>query len=103
MQTSSADSRGSIGKTDEYCDVWRVTCIISHLARLTLPRSERRHLYNVVQRMSGAVRYIVRLRNLDHSSPLKSPRRVPVSDRQLSNSIIHIPAGSNLCLLTCDV
>jgi hypothetical protein len=48
--------------------------------------------------MSGSVRCIVRLRNLDSSSPLKSPRRIPVSDRVNSNSIIYIPAGDMVLL-----
>jgi hypothetical protein len=48
--------------------------------------------------MSGAVRCIVRLRDLDPSSPLKSPRRIPVSDRLNSNSIIYIPAGDLVLL-----
>jgi hypothetical protein len=57
--------------------------------------SERRHLYNVVQKMSGQLRCILRLRHLDSSSPLPSPRRRPVADARSTNPIVYVPSGDD--------
>jgi hypothetical protein len=67
------------------CDMGRVTCALPHPLC-----SERRHLYNVVQKMSGSLRCILRLRHIDSTSPLPSPRRRPVAD---SRHIIYVPSG----------
>ena len=90
MRTSSAESSGCTGNVAinvgcAACDVGRVTCALPHPLC-----SERRHLYNVVQKMSGSLRCILRLRHIDSTSPLPSPRRRPVAD---SRHIIYVPSG----------